>query len=915
MVLSLSSPFRPFAAACLLLAASLAAQPVPMAAPPAAAFDVGPVVEGISEYTLKSNGLRVLLFPDASNPKVTVNITYLVGSRHEGYGETGMAHLLEHMLFKSTPKYPKLWQDMANRGFINNGTTWLDRTNYYESFAASDDNLKWALEMEADRMVHSNILREELDTEMTVVRNEFEMGENRPQWALYQKVFATAFMWHNYGNSTIGNRSDIENVGIDNLRAFYRTYYQPDNAVLLVAGKIDSAKTLAWIADYFGKVARPTRKLPKLWTVEPTQDGEREVTVRRVGDSQILFPAYRVPAAAHPDAAAIQVLMALMTSEPAGRLYQALVKSKLAVSVDNESDLMFDPTLVGFWVTLNKSQSVDKAREAMLATIESATRKPFTQAELDRVKLQYAKSYDQTIADSGRFAVALSEAVAIGDWRFYFYQRDRIGKVTLADVERVAKAYFKPQNRTLGRFLATDKPDRAEMPPAPELGTLLAGYRGDDSMADGEAFEPSAANIDKRSERFTLANGMKVVLLPKKTRGGTVQLAIRIGYGDEKSRAGKSAVDELASALLMRGAQGLDRQQIRDRLDALRASGGLGLGGGSFQTKKAHVNDLIAFIAQTYRTATFPADELELVRKEAITALEESAKDPESVAFTAMERHFSHYPRGDVRYVPTVAEHIAELKAVTREQVLRYAAAMRGLSAAEIAIVGDFDTASVKTALAAAFGGSKLPAPFTRVNREHRPVAAKVEKIATPDKENATFVARVAFPLQDKAADYPALVLADFIVGGSAGARLFQRVREKEGLSYDVFSTLAVPTFSNAASWTFGYIANPQNAARAEAALKDELQKLLAGNALTDEEFNAQRQSLLDQRLVRRSQDATLAAQLVTLADADRTFTFVADLEGRIARLTRADFDATLRKYLRMPELSSFVAGDFSKVK
>ena len=194
-------------------------------------------------------------------------------------------------------------------------------------------------------------------------------------------------------------------------------------------------------------------------------------------------------------------------------------------------------------------------------------------------------------------------------------------------------------------------------------------------------------------------------------------------------------------------------------------------------------------------------------------------------------------------------------------------------------------------------------------------MVAKVEKIATPDKENATFVARVAFPLQDKAADYPALVLADFIVGGSAGARLFQRVREKEGLSYDVFSTLAVPTFSNAASWTFGYIANPQNAARAEAALKDELQKLLAGNALTDEEFNAQRQSLLDQRLVRRSQDATLAAQLVTLADADRTFTFVADLESRIARLTRADFDATLRKYLRMPELSSFVAGDFSKVK
>ena len=227
-------------------------------------------------------------------------------------------------------------------------------------------------------MVHSNILREELDTEMTVVRNEFEMGENRPQWALYQKVFATAFMWHNYGNSTIGNRSDIENVGIDNLRAFYRTYYQPDNAVLLVASKIDSAKT-GWIADYFGKVARPTRKLPKLWTVSPP--GRRTRSDRAPGWRQPdTVPRPTASRRCPPRCGGDPVLMALMTSEPAGRLYQALVKSKLAVSVDNESDLMFDPTLVGFWVTLNKSQSVDKAREAMLATIESATRKPFTQS-------------------------------------------------------------------------------------------------------------------------------------------------------------------------------------------------------------------------------------------------------------------------------------------------------------------------------------------------------------------------------------------------------------------------------------------------------------------------------------------------------------------------------------------------------
>ncbi len=879
-----------------------------------AAFDAGPKAEGISEYTLKANGLRVLLFPDASNPKVTVNITYLVGSRHEGYGETGMAHLLEHMLFKSTPKYPKLWQDMANRGFINNGTTWTDRTNYYESFAASDANLKWAIEMEADRMVNSNILREELDTEMTVVRNEFEMGENRPQGTLYQKVLAAAFAWHNYGNSTIGNRSDIENVGIENLRAFYRTYYQPDNAVLLVAGKFDSEKTLALIAENFAKIAKPTRTLPKLWTVEPTQDGEREITVRRVGDSQFLFAAYRTPAAAHPDTAALQLLMHLMTIEPSGRLYQALVKAKLAVSVDVESDVMFEPSLLGFWANLNKAQSLDKARDVMLATIESVGSKPFTDVELERVKLQLVKQYDQAISDSGRFAVALSEAVAVGDWRYYFYQRDRIAKVTLADVQRVAKTYFKAQNRTLGRFIPTDKPDRADMPVKPDLAALLSDYKGDASMAEGEVFETTPTNLEQRVERYTLGNGMKVALLNKKTRGNTVHMALRMGYGDEKSLAGKSAIDELASALMMRGAKGLCRQAIRDRMDALRASGGIGMGGGSLQTKRQHAADVLQLVEQIYSSATFPVDELEVVRKEFITMLEESANDPDSIAQATMERHFSHYPQGDWRYVPTIKEHIAMLKAVTREQIVRHVGAMRGFNDGEIAVVGDFDVASIKAALNKSFALSKRSTPYARINREYKPVAVKNETLATPDKENASYMTRVSFPLTDASDDYPALMLADFIVGGSAGARLFQRVREKEGLSYDVYSSLNVPTFSNNATWTFGFIANPQNAAKAEASLKDELQKLLGG-ALADEEFAPQRQSLLDQRMVRRSQDATLALQLVTQADTNRTYQTVQATEEKIRALTKADFDAVLKKYINLLAASSFIAGDFSKVK
>ena len=192
-------------------------------------------VEGITEYRL-DNGLRVLLFPDRSKQQITVNITYLVGSRHEGYGETGMAHLLEHLVFKGTPKHPDIAAELTERGAFPNGTTWFDRTNYFETFPATDDNLEWALDLEADRMINSFIAAEDLESEMTVVRNEWERSENNPTRVLQQRVMSAAYDWHNYGNATIGARADIEQVPIDRLQAFYRKYYQPDNAVLVVAG-------------------------------------------------------------------------------------------------------------------------------------------------------------------------------------------------------------------------------------------------------------------------------------------------------------------------------------------------------------------------------------------------------------------------------------------------------------------------------------------------------------------------------------------------------------------------------------------------------------------------------------------------------------------------------------------------------
>src|SRR5580658_3723353 len=272
---------------------------------------------GITEYDFP-NGLKVLLYPNPANPEITVNVTYLVGSRHEGYGETGMAHLLEHLDFIKTTNGRQIKNEIVAHATNWNGTTSYDRTNYYESIPATDDNLKWALGLEADRMVNVKFTQQILDTEMTVVRNEFERGENSPQSILRERVEATAYIWHNYGHPTIGSREDIERVPVERLAAFYKKFYQPDNAILTIGGRLDESKTLQFVADTIGKIPRPTRQLDQTYTVEPPQDGERFVELRRVGTGPEVVMAYHGPAAGHPDEAALQVLAGIMSGSGGG---------------------------------------------------------------------------------------------------------------------------------------------------------------------------------------------------------------------------------------------------------------------------------------------------------------------------------------------------------------------------------------------------------------------------------------------------------------------------------------------------------------------------------------------------------------------------------------------------------------------
>jgi zinc protease len=876
-------------------------------------------VEGITEYRLP-NGLRVLLFPDQTKQTITVNITYLVGSRHENYGETGMAHLLEHLVFKGTPRHPNIPQELTQHGARPNGTTSFDRTNYFETFAATDENLNWALDLESDRMVNSFIAKKDLDSEFSVVRNEMESGENDPLSILIQRVMATAYEWHNYGKETIGARSDVENVPIDKLQAFYKKYYQPDNAVLTVAGKIDEQKVIDLVNKYFGSIPKPERKLPPIYTIEPTQDGERQVTLRRVGDTQWVLAGYHVPPGSHPDYAAVNLMVQVLGNTPAGRLYKNLVETKKATSTLGFGFSLKEPGYVLFGAEVKKDDSLDAARDALLQTIDGMVTTPPTKEEVERVRGNILKNIELTLNNSEIVGLQMSNWIAQGDWRLYFLNRDRLRKASVEDVQRVAAKYLKQSNRTLGLFLPTDKPDRAEIPPVSneEIVAMVKDYKGDAKVAEGEAFDPSPANIELRTTRSN-TGGLQMALLPKKTRGGSVILRLLLRMGDEKSLMNRAEAGNFSGAMLMRGTTKHTRQQIQDELDRIKSRGFVGGGAtsvsASFETTRENLPALMRLITEILREPAFPVSEFEQLKQQQITGIESQRSEPIAIALNEFSRYTNPYPKGDVRYVGTFDEQIANIKAVTLDDMKKFYQDFYGASNGQLTIIGDFDAKEISALANELFGNWKNKTPYKRIATEYRDFAVVNKAFETPDKANAFFWAYQPLKLRDDDLNYAALTLGGYMLGGGfLNSRLAVRIRQKEGISYGVGGGISASSLDQVGSLTANAIYAPQNVDRLEAAFKEEIEKIVK-DGFTSEELEAAKKGWLQQRQVSRSQDNELAGRLNSYLFLNRTLAWDEDFEKKVAALTPEQVNAAIRKFIDPNKIIVFKAGDFANAK
>ncbi len=886
---------------------------------PAVTITAGPTVEGITEYTL-SNGLRVLLFPDASQPTATVNITYMVGSRHEGYGEKGMAHLLEHMVFKGTPRHPNIPQELTEHGASPNGSTWFDRTNYFETFAATDTNLTWAIDLEADRMIHSTVSAEHLASEFSVVRNEFESGENDPSSVLMERVMSTAFLWHNYGQSTIGARSDIEKVPADRLRAFYEKYYQPDNAVLVVAGKFDPARALALVKERFGRIPRPVRTgantLWSTYTAEPEQDGERSVTLRRVGDVAWVIGAWHIPSGADPDFAAVDVLSNILGDEPSGRLYKGLVVPHTAASVFAFNYQLREPGVLLAAAQLGSPDSIAAATDALRRAMAQMITKPATTEEVERAKQQLLKGIDLTLNNSQRAALAFSEWQSMGDWRMLFLHRDRIRAVTAADVARVASAYLKPANATWGTFVPTATPDRAPVPPTPDVMAMVANYRGDTARAAGEVFDPSPSNIESRTTRAKLADGFALALLPKKTRGSTVNASLTLRFGSLAAIRGKRAQADLTGDMLMRGTTRHTRQQIQDQFDRLHAQVNVMAAGGRadvrIETIRENLPAVLRLVGEVLRMPAFDTTEFELLRSENLAQLDEQRSEPTALGSIAFQRALNPWPDDDPRATLTIEGQVASYRGA-RLSELREFYRLYGADHGQLAVVGDFDVADTRRLADSLFGAWKSPAPFERIPAVYQDPGPQKVVLKTPDKANAFFLAGMNLALRNDDSVFAPLVLGNYMMGGGfLNSRLAVRIRQHDGISYGVGSNLGASSLDRSGAFQTFAIYNPENVVRLETAFNEEVARVLQ-SGYTADELDKARQGWLQQRELGRARDASLAGTLADQLFTGRTMSYEANLDRQVGTLTVAQVNAAVRQFIDPAKFIVVEAGDFDK--
>ena len=896
----------------LLSALNLHASPVPVAG-----FAHVKTVGSIDEYRLESNGLQVLLLPEHSSPTLTFMVTYRVGSKNEVTGSTGATHILEHMMFKGTTQRDRskgnnVDQLLERTGARYNATTWLDRTNYYENLGS--EHLASAIDMEADRMRNLLLRDEDRRPEMTVVRNEFERGENSPVQALYKEIYQAAFVAHPYHHSTIGHRSDIEKVSIERLREFYDTFYWPDNATVTIIGDFDPAQALALVKKSFGVYPRAPKPIPLVYTEEPVQTGARRVQVKRAGQLGVVALAHKITAATHPDYAALSLLSAILTDGKNSRLYRALTDKNLSTGIDADAGFNSDPTLHLIFAPLAPGATHEEVERILLQEIEKLKKDGVSEAEL---KAAIAKTLaDAAFKRDGSFAVAgnLNECIAVGDWSLFYTLDQAMAKVTVADIKRVANAYLNEDQSTTGWFVPTASGGAGAAPSAAGKGARANGpnyYRSPEIEALAQsatvpggagATVEAGSKIAPQVKRLKVA-GIELIALPSGVKDVvTMRASLPAGSGNP-------AIPTLTGMLLDQGTLKQDKFAIAEKLEAVGASISFSVGTDlldiSAKSLKKDAPLVISLIAEQLRLPAFTAEEFAKVKKQYAGSLKRRLENTDFRATDAFSR--AVYPTGHPNRNPAPEALLAAIEAARLEDVMAFHKAVYGPAQMTLVLVGDLDLPTLEVEIGRAFAGWQGGGQLLRVATPTPSAAPPPLEVVVPDKTSVSVVLGQSSGLRYNEPDYQALRVATAILGSGFTGRLMANVRDKEGLTYDVGARLGNDTV-NAGDWKITGSFAPALLDKGLASIRRQL-TLWYESGATASEIEARKSNLIGSFKVDLATSDGMAGALLATVNRGYELNWLDDFPVKIKALTDEQVNAAIKKYLKPDAMVLVKAG------
>ena len=881
---------------------------------------------GIDEYRLKSNDLTVLLMEDHSAPVVTFMVTYHVGSRNEAVGYTGSTHLLEHLMFKGSRKYNKekntaIWTVLQNVGAMINATTWMDRTNYFELLPS--EHLEEAIKIEADRMRNALIRDKDRQPEMTVVRNEFERGENDPFSALDKQIWATAYQAHPYHHSTIGWRSDIENVSTERLKEFYDTFYWPNNATVTIIGDFDTKDALAVVKRHFGRLRKSPGAIPKVYTEEPEQEGPRRLIVKRAGQTGIVGVAYKTPEGRNEDTYAIQILSDILGGGKSSRLYKKIVDKGLATSLYMWDFPFHDNGLFIVYAFLTPGTSHEEVEKIILEEFEKIKKEGVTKEEVRRAQAQIRA--DEAFGRDGSYSIAsrLNEAIALGDWTFYTTFNDRIQEVTPEDVLRIAKTYLVEDHSTTGYFVPIQDQEGAAMEEKiPQAQVHQPNYwrSGDEplsplaALAFGKETAAAGTSMAKQIKEEYPLDGLRLMTMKTPVKDVVTIVGSLLG-GDEFSPEENGMVADLTAAMLDQGTKKHDKFEISEALESVGAS--ISFSSGQYRVRfnarclKDDIPLVIDLLAEQLREPAFNAKDLETVKRRYIGNLERAKENTGRRASNTFLQAL--YPEGHPNYRQDIDEQIVLVKKITVDDLVSYHKANYGLGNMIVVAVGDVEAKSLAEEIRKTFSGWKT-SPLTI---EPTPLRAKdveggIHYVTMTDKTSTDMYLGQPIGIDRDNEDYYPLMMGVYILGGNFSARLMQTVRDEQGLTYGIGSSVRGVDYGNDGYWyTRGTFA-PELLEQGREATLEQIRKWVE-KGVTAEELEAKKSTITGSYKVGLATTRGKADQILFNAERGRPKEFLDQYPEIIKGLTLEQVNNAIRKYVDPDRLVIVVAGSIDE--